>query len=240
MRSDAQDRASLTEHRFDTPDALAAGLADTIARLLREAISTRTHTTFVTSGGTTPRTMLERLARAPLAWNEVTVTLADERWVPTSDAASNEAMVRRALSGAAADARFVGLYTGDPTPEDGEERCAARLASIARPFDVVLLGMGDDGHTASLFPRAPGLADALDPAGHALCRAIRPPRLEPRMTLTLGALLDARAVFLLFKGMAKRAVFEAAIAEGPIEDMPIRAVLRQQRVPVEVYWTPGE
>ena len=60
------------------------------------------------------------------------------------------------------------------------------------------------------------------------------------MTLTLGALLDARAVFLLFKGMAKRAVFEAAIAEGPIEDMPIRAVLRQQRVPVEVYWTPSE
>jgi 6-phosphogluconolactonase len=241
MTNDAHDRAPLTQHRFDTPDALAAGLADAIAGRLREAIAKRGRATFITSGGTTPKTTLERLARVALAWKDVTVSLADERWVPPSDGASNEAMTRRALSDAfAAHAHFVGLYTGDPTPEDGETTCAARLATIPRPFDVVLLGMGDDGHTASLFPHAPGLVDALDPAGHALCRAIRPPQLEPRMTLTLRTLLDARAVFLLFTGKKKRAVFESALGDGPIEAMPIRAVLRQQRVPLEVYWTPSE
>ena len=94
MRSDAHGAVSLKEHCFDTPDALAAALADEIARLLREAIGARRHATFITSGGTTPRAALEQLARAPIAWNAVTVSLADERWVPTSDPASNERILR--------------------------------------------------------------------------------------------------------------------------------------------------
>lgn len=235
-------RATLLEHRFDTPQALAPALADAIARRLRDAISERGNATLVVSGGTTPRMTFEQLARQPLHWSEATVLLADERWVPASDPASNEALVRGVLlTGHAASARFVGLYTGDPAPEDGEKECAVRIAALARPFDVVLLGMGEDGHTASLFPSSPGLADALDPAGQALCRAIRLPDVQPpRMTLTMRALLDARSVFLLFQGENKRRTFDAAVADGPIELMPIRAVLRQRRVPVTIYWTPRE
>jgi 6-phosphogluconolactonase len=239
MTSDARNRASLTEHLLDTPDALAEGLAETIARRLDDAVSARRHATLVVSGGSTPRATFMRLSQKPLRWGAVTITLADERWVPPSDPASNEALVRTTLLvGPAASARFVGLYTGDSTPEAGESACAARIEALWRPFDVVLLGIGDDGHTASLFPRAPGLADALDPAGDALCHAIRPENVQPpRMTLTLRALLDARIVFLMFQGTCKRSAFEAALADGPIADMPVRAVLRQQQAPVEIYWT---
>jgi 6-phosphogluconolactonase len=235
------EQATLLEHRFDTPQALAAALADAIARILGDAIAARGHAPLIVSGGTTPRATFERLAQQRLQWSEVTILLADERWVATDDPASNEALVRGALlTHRGAAAQFVGLYTGDPTPEAGERSCEARIEILERPFDVVLLGMGDDGHTASLFPHAPGLAAALDPAASTLCRAIRPPHLEPRMTLTPRALLDTRKAFLLFKGTPKRAVFESALADGPIEEMPIRAVLRQQRVPVEVYWTPRD
>jgi 6-phosphogluconolactonase len=242
MRSDAPDRACLTEHRFETPDALADALAETIARRIDDALSARGVASLVVSGGSTPRLTFMRLAQKPLRWGAVTITLADERWVPSSDPASNEAFVRGALLvGAAASARFVGLYTGDATPEAGERACAARIEALERPFDAVLLGIGDDGHTASLFPHAPGLVAALDADGGALCRAIRPPNVElPRMTLTVRALLDARSVFLLFQGARKRAAYDAALAEGPLEAMPVRAVLRQGRLPVVVYWTPHD
>jgi 6-phosphogluconolactonase len=242
MRDEAQDRAALTEHRFETPDALAEALAEAIARRLDDALTARGRATLVVPGGSTPRSTFACLARKPLRWAGVTITLSDERWVPPSDPASNEGVVRDALlTGHASSARFVGLYTGDPTPEAGARAGASRVAGIARPFDVVLLGMGDDGHTASLFPQAPDLAEALDPEGDALCRAIRPPSVQPpRMTLSLRALLDARVVLLLFQGTRKRAAFDAALAEGPIAAMPVRALLRQRRVPVEIYWTPRD
>ena len=233
--------ASVTEYPFDTTEALADALAEVMAHRIGDALSARGRATLVVSGGRTPRDTFVRLAGKAVAWRDVTVALADERWVPTSDPASNETFVRRSLlTGTAASAQLVGLYTGDPTPEAGERSCAARIEALARPFDAVLLGMGDDGHTASLFPGSPGLTEALDPAGSVLCRAIRPPSLPPRMTLTLRALLDARIVFLLFKGVGKLTAFETALADGPIEEMPIRAVLRQKRVPVQVYWTPRD
>jgi 6-phosphogluconolactonase len=141
------------------------------------------------------------------------------------------------LAGRAADACFVGLYTGDESPEAGEAPCAERLRGLARPFDVVLLGMGDDGHTASLFPGASALGAALDGRATKPCMGIRAPGIEPaRMTLTLSTLLDARVVYLSFLGEGKRQTFDAALAEGPIEALPVRALLRQRRTPLEVYW----
>jgi 6-phosphogluconolactonase len=239
MTGDATHRTSLTEHRFATPDALADALAEAIARQINDALKARGRATLVVSGGSSPRATFIRLAQKPVRWGAVTITLTDERWVPASDPASNEAFVRGTLLvGPAASAHFVGLYTADSTPEAGERACAARIEALARPFDAVLLGIGDDGHTASLFPGAPGLSDALDPAGRALCRAMRPPGVPPpRMTLTLRALLDARGAFLLFQGARKRAAYEAALADGAADAMPVRAVLRQGRVPVKVYWT---
>ena len=142
------------------------------------------------------------------------------------------------LKDRAAAARFIGLYTGDPTPEAGEAACAECVAALPRPLDAVVLGMGEDGHSASWFPGAKALPAVLQ-GGERPCRAIRAPGVvQPRMTFTLPALLDARQIILTFQGMAKRHVYESALQPGEVEDLPVRAVLRQERTSVEVWWSP--
>jgi 6-phosphogluconolactonase len=230
---------AVREHCFADTDALASALAEAVADHLRTGLRARRQASIVLSGGRSPVAAYARLAALDLDWEKVTLTLADERWVPPEDPASNEAMVRRVLlqGTAAATARFVGLFTGDATPEAGAEAARQRVEAVARPFDVVLLGMGEDGHTASLFPEGDRLADALSPASAEICAPMRAPGAgEPRITLTLPVLLDTRALFLVFEGPAKRRVFEAALDDGPDEAMPIRAVLRHSRVPVDVFF----
>ncbi len=219
--------------------AQISALASRIAGLIEAALAARGAATLIVSGGRSPVPLFQRLAGMPLDWAKVTISLADERWVAPDQPDSNEALLRRhLLQGEAAAARLVGLYTGEPTPEAGEAACAARVAALPRPFAAVVLGMGDDGHTASLFPAADHLASALaSDAGP--CRAIRAPGApQPRMTLTLPSLLDADSILLAIQGTAKRAVYEQALAAGPVAALPVRAVLRQRRTPVEVYWAP--
>lgn len=223
---------------FADAAAMATALAASVAGTLEGALRRTGRASLVVSGGRTPEPLFARLGVRRLDWADVWITLADERWVPAGDPAGNEALVRSSLLvGPAAAARFVPLYTGDATPDAGEAACARRLAAMPRPFDLVLLGMGDDGHTASLFPGSPDLRRALDGAGP--CAAMGAPGPGPaRMTLTLPTLLDARRIAILITGGAKRAVLDAALAPGPVEDMPVRAVLRQDRVPVEIFWAP--
>jgi 6-phosphogluconolactonase len=201
-------------------------------------IVARLGTSLVVSGGTTPATLFDVLARRAAPWSGVTVTLADERWVDPASPRSNEHLVRtRLLTAAAAVARFVPLKTADLRARDAEGAVNAAIAAIARPFDVVLLGMGDDGHTASLIPNAEGLARALDTSDPALARAVAPPGLEERMTLTLRALLETRWIAILIQGAAKRAAYEKAMAGRDVAQAPVRAVLHQDAVPVAVFWT---
>lgn len=234
MTTDILDSA----RRYSTPQALAGALAPRVAEALARAVRERGQASLVLSGGRTPVPFLEALAAHRLAWRSVSVTLADERWVPVDSADSNERLIREhLLHGPAADARFVGLYTGTPHPAAGEAACAEALATVPRPFDVVVLGMGGDGHTASLFPGSPQLSDAL--AADRPCAGVtgdEPPR--DRMTLTPAALLDGRWIVLHIAGETKWAVLEAAAAAGPVTEYPVRAVLHQDRVPVHVYWSP--
>lgn len=225
---------------FATPHDLADALAEGIATRLRDALVSRGGASLVVSGGRTPEALFTRLAAMPLDWSAVTVTLADERWVPPTDTASNEALVRRSLlTGPAAQARFVGLYTGHASPEAGEDACNTRVGALSRPFDVVLLGMGEDGHTASLFPGSCGLAAALSPSPCQAVQAVRAPGLgHPRMTLTLPTLLDSRSVLLVITGAGKLRTLDQAEAGGPVEVMPVRALLRQDRVLVDINWAP--
>jgi 6-phosphogluconolactonase len=215
---------------------MAAALAESIALELSEAIASRGHASLVVSGGRTPVLMFDHLARARLAWNKVTVTLADERLVPATDADANERLVRdHLLQNEAERAVFLPLWQGEGDPV---ESALEAVSAMNRPFDVVLLGIGEDGHFASLFPRMPGLAAALDPASVSLAVFIEDAGARhPRVSLTLAALMDARLIFLSFAGTAKREVFERAMQPGPPEDLPIRAVLRQNAVPVDVYWS---
>ncbi|OGR01267.1 MAG: 6-phosphogluconolactonase [Deltaproteobacteria bacterium RIFOXYD12_FULL_55_16] len=225
---------------FKDSATLVAALAGQIADLLRAGIRERGRASLVVSGGSTPTPVFAALSELTLAWEQVTITLADERWLDPAAADSNEHLVRQhLLQNRAAAAHFVGLKTGSATARQGEKECAARLALLPRPFDVLLLGLGNDGHTASLFPQASRLGEALALDSGQLCLAIIPP-VAPyeRMTLTLSALLQSRQIILHLAGSAKRAVYEKARANGPVAEMPIRAVLNQTISPVMVFWCP--
>jgi 6-phosphogluconolactonase len=226
--------------RFSDSESLSRALSGALAANLKAGISARGLASLVVSGGKSPTRLFELLSAADLDWSRVCVALADERWVDPSDAGSNEKLVRAVLlKGAASKARFIGLKNGAPTPDLGAVSAWETFARVPRPFDAVVLGMGDDGHTASLFPRSPNLASALNASAVAGCVAMwSPVAPHPRLSLNLSALLDSRRIVLLITGSEKWNTYTAASADGAIEEMPIRAVLRQRRTPVEVMWSP--
>lgn len=226
--------------RYADLETVSRELAAQITAGLTAAIGARGLASLVVSGGRTPVRLFELLRAQPLEWNRVCIALADERWVDAEDAASNERLVRDVLlQDHAAAARFHGLKNAAPTPDLGAVSAWETFARVPRPFDTVILGMGDDGHTASLFPGSPNLPSALNRAASAGCVGMRSPTApQPRLSLNLTALLDARRVVLLINGESKARTYAAACAEGPVQDMPVRAVLRQSGTPVDVMWAP--
>jgi 6-phosphogluconolactonase len=218
--------------------ALAATAARTVAARLAEGLTLRGQASLVATGGRSPGPVYDRLRRTPLDWARVVTTLSDERFVPPQSADSNEHLVReRLLQDEAAQAAFVGLWSGAATAEAAAQAAEPAVRALA-PFDVLLLGMGEDGHIASLLPGSPVFAQAMDLACPyyvlgASAPVGSPPR--PRITLTLKALLDSRAILLLIAGDAKREVIERAQAGA---DLPVRGVLNQDRVPLRILWSP--
>ncbi|HUO12068.1 MAG TPA: 6-phosphogluconolactonase [Caulobacteraceae bacterium] len=194
----------------------------------------------VVTGGRSPGPVYDRLASSDLDWSRVTVTLSDERFVDAASLDSNERLVReRLLQGAAASARFMGLKGAGPTLEADAAAAEPAIRALA-PFDAVLLGMGDDGHIASLFPNTPDIAAALDPSGERRVIGVAEAGLAPyvpRISLTAAALFDARLVVVLVSGAAKRALIERVAVE-PSFAPPVAALLRQTRTPVRVIWSP--
>ncbi|HUF56855.1 MAG TPA: 6-phosphogluconolactonase, partial [Thermohalobaculum sp.] len=165
----------IREHHFDSSREAAEALAGVVADRLRSRLARRERAVLVVSGGTTPIPLFRSLRQEELPWGRIVVTLADERWVPLDHEDRNERLVRtELLVDRAAEARFVGFVTTAATPEEGAELSERNLAPL-QPFDVVVLGMGTDGHTASLFPHAPGLEGALDPASRRTCTVVDPP-----------------------------------------------------------------
>lgn len=225
---------------FAGPWALAEALAASVAGDLRAAIDARARATLVLSGGTTPRRFLEALSRQALAWEAVDVTLADERWVSPDHERSNERLLRDTLlRGDAAAARFVPLYREDfPSPDAALETIAQDLATLPMPFDAVVLGMGTDGHCASLFPDGDLTHEALRADAGARVLAIRAPSAgETRITLTLPALAATRAMYLHIEGAEKREVLTRALAEAaPIA--PIARVLAAAAATPEIFYCP--
>jgi len=231
----------LTEH----PDMMAMTdvLAAEVEGLLAQAIADRGAAVLAVSGGSTPAPLYRRLANAPLDWSRVTVVLVDERWVDAGMAGSNESFVRETLlTGAAADAAFVRLKTPADSPLYAVDEVEARLQGLPHTLDVAILGMGVDGHTASWFPRARGLDRALSRSG-GLVAAIQADRTDvtgphtERMTLTFAALAEAKRLILLINGAAKRETLLQAAKDGPVVDMPVRALLRDTALPLDIHWT---
>ncbi len=230
----------IERHDFADGAALAGALAAAVAEKLRQGIAARGAASLAVSGGRTPARFFAALAQQRLPWSEVVVTLVDERWVPLESERSNEALLRDGLlQGRAAAARLVSLVSAAETPEEGVAEVATRIATLPQPLDVVVLGMGLDGHTASFFPEGDRLAEALDPEGRLPVLPMRAPGAgEPRITLTLPLIAAAGTVYLHIEGQDKAAVLAQALQPGPVEALPLRAVLRGCARPPEVFWCP--
>jgi len=223
---------------FPTREALAEVLAAEVAGSLQAAVEAKGHGLLAVSGGATPELFFQRLSRREIDWASVVVTLCDERFTDPSSPRSNEGLARRALlQDKAAEARFVPLFRPNGTVEDAARQAAIAFAALPLPLDVAVLGMGEDGHTASFFPDSPDLVPALDPQGAKPVMAVRAPSAgEPRLTLTLPVLAKAGRLILHIEGGKKREAFDRALAsETP---PPVRTVIEGAERPVEVFWAP--
>ena len=202
--------------RFDSAQALEAQVASDIGTQLARGISARGQAGLLVSGGHSPAGLFEQLRTQQLDWSRVSIALVDERWVEPTDPGSNERMVREALlrDGAVA-ARFFGLKNSAPSPDLGTAAAWSASAHIPRPVDVTVLGMGDDGHTASLFPGSPDLKSALDPgAPEGYIGMWSPSAPHARLSLNLAALLDSRRILIHILGEAKLRTFAARERTG--------------------------
>jgi 6-phosphogluconolactonase len=226
----------MIEHAYESEAALVRALCGEICDRLQDGMVEHGRASLVVTGGSTPGPLYDHLSGCDAPWSKTFITLSDERWLSPHDPASNEWQVRqRLLKGAASQAHFIPLKTDDPTPEGALEAVDARVAAMPRPFDAVVLGMGEDGHFASLFPGNPALKIGLDAICAESVVAVTAPGAAGsphRLSLTLSALTDARWIALMIRGEAKRHRLRHP------RGTPIAALLAQAQAPIEVFWTP--
>ena len=177
------------------------------------------------------------LSQQMLDWSKVSITLADERWVDADHADSNEKLVRaNLLINEAHQATFIGLKNSAADAIVGEPEAEQALAAVGK-FTVLILGMGDDGHTASLFPGADALALGLDMDSGRTCIGVTPTAApHQRISMTLPRLLDSQQIIIHISGAGKQQVLEQAQAGDDVKALPIRAILMQQQAPLAIYW----
>lgn len=226
----------VSAHEFRSPVLLAEGLALKVAKQLSDAISESGTATLVVSGGRSPVAFFQHLAKQDLDWANVVITLADERWVPVEHADSNAGLLKRyLLQGPAAQARFLSLYSASANLEEAAQ-LADRLLAELPPIDVLVLGMGDDGHTASLFPKSPNLGEALKLDGSRRCWPMLAPTVpRQRLSMSRALLASAKVTVLSISGQSKLTTLSAALAGDDVAEMPIRAFLQPT---LEIYWCP--
>lgn len=232
----------LKEYHAKSAADLARGLAAHLANSLREAIEARGHALLAVSGGKSPIALFESLRQQALKWANVSVILVDERCVAHDHPDSNTALVRQHLLQDQASAATLTPFFDNLTDPLGDaaltqlvKQANQRLARLHWPIDVAVLGMGEDGHTASLFPDAPGLESALRSSGPlAWVRPATAP--HARLTLTLPALLASRELVLSINGETKDAVYREALLQAD-PALPVSLVLHQHQTPVSVWLT---
>lgn len=230
---------------FATREQASGFAAEALGKALDEGLSSHGRAALLASGGSTPAATYRQLADQPRDWSRVRVGLVDERWVPPGDERSNERLLRRTLlAGEAAGASFVPMWTELPTPQDAREIVDHRYReAFPTPSDALLMGLGEDGHTASWFPRARGLEAALDPETSACVAAIDAAESPVagdcplRMTLTGAFVGRGRHVVLLAFGDRKRSVLDRAL-EGAAPELPVSALLSTVGAALTIVWSP--
>ena len=223
--------------KFCTRHDLDIDLALRVAEHLETDISLNGYATAVVSGGRTPIGFFQQLAKQDIAWDRVSITLADERWVDASHSDSNERLVREnLLIHRATDASFISLKNKAMSAQEGQKELATRLKQVGK-FSAVVLGMGNDGHTASLFPGMTNLVSGLDMESGLDCLATSPDTApHERITLTLPRLLRSTIIFLHLTGTSKLQMLEEVLEGRDIYEFPIRSVLQQKLTNVEIFY----
>lgn len=236
--------AQLTWQRYADRQAASVALAEAVTQVLREHIVKNGEAALAVPGGSSPGLFFAHLAEQELPWSKVTITLTDERWVPPDDPASNERLVRHGLLQAqAAAARLLGLYSPGCTLEEGAALVQQRLQHLPWPLAATVLGMGQDGHIASLFPGSVALAEGLKGPGAttSLCLPVPDGLNWPRLTLTLAALLHCDLLALLAFGEDKYAILEGIDRPNAPDCWPVAAAARTAAHcgrPMQVFWAP--
>ncbi|MEM1376498.1 MAG: 6-phosphogluconolactonase [Pseudomonadota bacterium] len=227
-------------HEYDTREQLAEALATGVAGVLGGGIATRGSANLAVSGGSTPKLFFDYLSKTEIDWSGVKVRLVDERIVPLDNGRSNARLAAEYLLQNNAGAADLIPYAIDQATPEECARASEPLMNIKDGrLDAAILGMGTDGHTASFFPKGDRLLGAIDLEADHNVIAIRAPGAgEPRLTMTLPFILDARFIALHIEGGEKRRVYEEAIDGTDLLGMPVRAVLLQKVTPIHVFWAP--
>lgn len=229
----------LNEHAL-AADQLIPTLGQTLCDLITQMQGSQNSVSLALAGGNTPAPLYRWLSAQAINWGHCKITLTDERWLNPDQPDSNELLIREnLLINQAQHAYFCPLKNSAKTAREGQQECETNLSINMPSLDIVLLGMGEDGHFASIFPGQDDFATLTHPQHNALCRALQPPHApHERMTLTLAYLLSAKRIFILFKGAKKIRLYEQAKqAIHHVEEFPLRILLSQSLVPVDVYWS---
>lgn len=225
---------------FSDPIQAVTAVAERIGRVIEYSVKARGRASLLLPGGSTPVPVFHALRGLDLAWDQVYISLTDERRCPLDSPDSNARLVQHELLvGNAAAAHFYPLHRDGIDERADEAVCSAALGMLPRPYDAVMLGMGTDGHIASLFPGTKGLAKLLDLQTEARCAATTAPNSpQNRLTLTLATLLHSRWIGLHITGQEKWKTLQTAIETEDAMTYPVFALLNQRQVPVHVYWSP--
>jgi len=221
----------------NSSESLAEDLSHNIVEILKQSIKSDGRASLAVSGGRTPIPLLEALSDLKLDWSSVDLTLVDDRWVEPSHEDSNEKLVRAHLiKNKAKKINFVPLKNNSKTAKDGYKLSEESLQQVKSPFDVIVLGVGSDGHTASLFPCSDELTEGMDLNNP--CRLIATsPKTAPyeRMSLTAKAIIDSKNIFLHLNGSDKLHTLELAMTNKDSMKMPIYYFLEKG---LKIYWSP--
>jgi len=218
-------------------ESLASDLCQSIGEILTEAIRKRGRASMAVSGGSTPVPLFKEFSLLNIDWAKVDLTLVDDRWVDAKNSESNELLVRTHLiKNKAAKVNFIPLKNDAKTAKEGQKNSEEMLRKITLPFDVVILGMGSDGHTASLFPCADELPEAMD-LNNSNYLISTSPKTAPyqRLSLTARVIIDAKNIFLHLNGSSKLHTLESAMEYKNSSRMPIYTFLENG---LNIYWSP--
>ncbi|AWB57797.1 6-phosphogluconolactonase [Colwellia sp. Arc7-D] len=224
-------------NEFEQRELLDVALADKVAAILTAAVESRGKASIAVSGGSTPKGFFQALSKKKLAWQAITITLADERWVDITSSDSNTKLVHEnLLQNEAVNANFFHLKQGDSLNTEilADLNLAANQQLL--PLDVLILGMGEDGHTASLFPCSDEITQCLATDSAALIKVTPKSAPYQRISFSFAALSQSKNTFLHISGASKKQVLATAIAGQECREMPIRAFLQAPDVNTQVYW----